>query len=108
MASLMPPEWAPQDWLWIGFPHLAEEWPGWLEPAQQQIAAFANAVAWIATVEEALTRWHAEYNDRAGAPPESLRFLLWGAAFLIPIILAYTIYSYWVFRGKVRVGDGYH
>ncbi|MEP0392898.1 MAG: agmatine deiminase family protein [Erythrobacter sp.] len=43
--GLMPPEWAPQDWLWIGFPHLAEEWPGWLEPAQEQIAAFANAVA---------------------------------------------------------------
>lgn len=45
MAVLMPPEWAPQDWLWIGFPHLADEWPGWLEPAQEQIAAFANAVA---------------------------------------------------------------
>lgn len=45
MAVLMPPEWAPQDWLWIGFPHLADEWPGWLEPAQEQIAAFASAVA---------------------------------------------------------------
>jgi len=45
MTALMPPEWAPQDWLWIGFPHLAEEWPGWLEPAQEQMAAFANAVA---------------------------------------------------------------
>jgi agmatine deiminase len=45
MATLMPPEWAPQDWLWIGFPHLAEEWPGWLEPAQVQMAAFASAVA---------------------------------------------------------------
>ncbi|MEO1729380.1 MAG: agmatine deiminase family protein [Pseudomonadota bacterium] len=42
---LMPPEWAPQEWLWIGFPHLAEEWPGFLEAAQVQIAAFANAVA---------------------------------------------------------------
>ena len=42
---LMPPEWAPQDWLWIGFPHLAEEWPGFLESAQEQIAAFANVVA---------------------------------------------------------------
>ena len=41
----MPPEWAPQDWLWIGFPHLAEEWPGYLKRAQEQIAAFANAVA---------------------------------------------------------------
>ena len=39
----MPPEWAPQDWLWIGFPHDAEEWPEVLERAQEQIAAFANA-----------------------------------------------------------------
>ncbi len=45
MAALMPPEWAPQDWIWIGFPHLAEEWPGWLEPAQEQMASFASAVA---------------------------------------------------------------
>ena len=42
---LMPAEWAEQDWLWIGFPHLAEEWPGFLSAAQEQIAAFANAVA---------------------------------------------------------------
>ncbi len=45
MTHRMPPEWAPQDWLWIGFPHLADEWPGVLERAQEQIAAFANAVA---------------------------------------------------------------
>jgi agmatine deiminase len=45
MTALMPPEWAAQDWIWIGFPHLAEEWPGWLEPAQVQMAAFASAVA---------------------------------------------------------------
>ena len=41
----MPPEWAPQDWLWIGFPHAADEWPEVLGRAQEQIAAFANAVA---------------------------------------------------------------
>lgn len=41
----MPPEWAPQEWLWIGFPHAADEWPGFLSRAQEQIAAFANAVA---------------------------------------------------------------
>jgi agmatine deiminase len=41
----MPPEWSPQEWLWIGFPHLAEEWPGYLGRAQEQVAAFANAVA---------------------------------------------------------------
>ncbi|WP_095012279.1 agmatine deiminase family protein [Tsuneonella mangrovi] len=45
MLITMPPEWAPQDWLWIGFPHAAEEWVGCFEPAQEQIAALANAVA---------------------------------------------------------------
>jgi len=40
-----PPEWHPQDWLWIGFPHDSDEWPGFLDAAQEQIAAFANAVA---------------------------------------------------------------
>lgn len=44
----------------------------------------------------------------AAAPPESLLFLLVGALVLIPMILVYTGYSYWVFRGKVRPGDGYH
>ena len=33
--------------------------------------------------------------------------LLVGALILIPIILAYTAYAYWVFRGKVG-DDGYH
>jgi agmatine deiminase len=44
-ATRMPPEWAPQAWLWIGFPHDADEWPDVLARAQEQIAAFANAVA---------------------------------------------------------------
>ncbi|MFM5924645.1 MAG: agmatine deiminase family protein [Novosphingobium sp.] len=41
----MPPEWHPQAWLWVGFPHDPAEWPGFLGRAQEQIAAFANAVA---------------------------------------------------------------
>lgn len=41
----MPPEWHPQRWLWVGFPHDPVEWPGFLGRAQEQIAAFANAVA---------------------------------------------------------------
>ena len=45
MPFKMPPEWAPQDWLWIGFPHDAQEWPEVLGRAQEQIAGFANAVA---------------------------------------------------------------
>ena len=44
----------------------------------------------------------------AAAPDASLGFLLVGALVLLPIILAYTAYSYWVFRGKVRATDRYH
>jgi len=45
MTFRMPPEFHPQDWLWIGFPHDAEEWPDSLARAQEQMAAFASAVA---------------------------------------------------------------
>ena len=41
------------------------------------------------------------------APHSSLVFMLVGAGILIPIILAYTAYSYWIFRGKVG-HEGYH
>ncbi len=42
------------------------------------------------------------------APDESLWFLLVGAMVLIPMILAYTVYAYWVFRGKIDPAHGYH
>jgi cytochrome d ubiquinol oxidase subunit II len=44
----------------------------------------------------------------AAAPDKSLGFLLVGALVLVPIILAYTAYSYWVFRGKIDPHGGYH
>ncbi|MGI9419695.1 MAG: cytochrome d ubiquinol oxidase subunit II [Geminicoccaceae bacterium] len=44
----------------------------------------------------------------AAAPATSLGFLLVGAAPLLVLILGYTAWSYWVFRGKVRAGEGYH
>ena len=44
----------------------------------------------------------------AAAPEASMGFLLVGAIFLIPIILAYTGYAYWVFRGKIDPEEGYH
>ena len=43
----------------------------------------------------------------AASPPSSQLFMLVGAGILIPIILAYTGYAYWVFRGKVGA-EGYH
>jgi cytochrome d ubiquinol oxidase subunit II len=45
---------------------------------------------------------------QAAAPDESLLFLLVGAVVLVPMILAYTAYAYWVFRGKVDPEHGYH
>jgi cytochrome bd ubiquinol oxidase subunit II len=53
-------------------------------------------------VPPSLTIWS------AAAPDSSLGFLLVGAAVLIPLILGYTAWSYWVFRGKVDTQSGYH
>ena len=44
---------------------------------------------------------------QAAAPYSSQLFMLVGALVLIPLILAYTAWSYWVFRGKVGE-EGYH
>jgi len=44
---------------------------------------------------------------QAAAPEKSQIFMLVGAAVLVPLILAYTAWSYWVFRGKVGE-EGYH
>jgi cytochrome d ubiquinol oxidase subunit II len=43
----------------------------------------------------------------AAAPHDSLKFMLPGVLVMVPIILAYTGYSYWVFRGKTG-HEGYH
>lgn len=53
-------------------------------------------------IPPAITIWD------AASPPQSLRFLLIGVAPLLPIILGYTFYNYWVFRGKVTPETGYH
>ncbi len=44
----------------------------------------------------------------AAAEPETLHFTLWGAAIILPVVLAYTIYSYSIFRGKVGEERYYH
>ena len=57
---------------------------------------------WPVLIPPGITVW------QAAAPPETQVFLLIGMAFLIPTILVYTAYSYWVFRGKVTGTFGYH
>jgi cytochrome d ubiquinol oxidase subunit II len=57
---------------------------------------------WPLIVPPDITIWE------AAAPPSTLMFLLVGAAVLVPIILTYTAYVYWLFRGKVTADGGYH
>jgi cytochrome d ubiquinol oxidase subunit II len=47
------------------------------------------------------------FQDAASAP-ESQLFLLIGLLFVIPFVLMYTAWTYYVFRGKVRADAGYH
>lgn len=44
MTFRQPPEWAPHDFVWIGFPSHEIEWPGVLDAARAEVAAFAEAV----------------------------------------------------------------
>jgi agmatine deiminase len=44
MAIFQPPEWAPHDTVWIGFPSAPDLWLDDLEGAQTEVAAFARAV----------------------------------------------------------------
>jgi cytochrome d ubiquinol oxidase subunit II len=53
-------------------------------------------------VPQSITIW------QAASPENSQIFMLFGVAVLIPLILGYTAWAYWVFRGKVRAGSGYH
>ena len=44
----------------------------------------------------------------AASSASTQAFLAVGTVFLLPVILGYTAWSYWVFRGKVRADIGYH
>ncbi|MEL0553183.1 MULTISPECIES: cytochrome d ubiquinol oxidase subunit II [Enterobacteriaceae] len=57
---------------------------------------------WPYIIPPNITLW------QAAAPPQSQGFMLVGALLIIPVILGYTFWSYYVFRGKVQHGEGYH
>ena len=90
-------------WIWIttgrlmhGKPH--REWM----PFAGAIAIFVLAFAGLAyslfpyIVMDKITIWD------GAAHPSSLKFVLVGAVVVLPCIVAYTVYSYRVFRGKAR------
>jgi cytochrome d ubiquinol oxidase subunit II len=53
-------------------------------------------------VPPSITLW------QAAAHPSSQVFFLIGATILMPMILGYTVFVFWLFRGKIRPGEGYH
>src|SRR6266536_471292 len=57
---------------------------------------------WPNIVPHSISLWD------AAAAPRSQAFLIVGTLFLLPVIVGYTAWSYWVFRGKVRTEAGYH
>ncbi len=112
---------------WFSTPNIYYLWPvplltamtafalwRWLEQGREitpflaAIALFLFGYAGIVIsvfpylVPPTLTIW-----DTAAAPA-SQRFMLIGTLALLPVILGYIVFVYWVFRGKVRQGDGYY
>jgi cytochrome d ubiquinol oxidase subunit II len=57
---------------------------------------------WPFVAPPSITLWD------AATAPMSQQFLMVGTMFLLPVILLYVFWSYWVFRGKVRGDIGYH
>jgi len=90
-------------WLWRSLAHGRD-----VAPFIAAMGLFAMCYLGLAislfpyVVPHTITLWD------AAAAPSSQAFLLLGTLFLLPIILTYTGWSYWVFRGKVRGDMGYH
>ena len=57
---------------------------------------------WPYVAPPSITLWDAAVTPKAQA------FLMVGTLFLLPVILLYVAWSYWVFRGKVSGAHGYH
>ncbi|MES1923757.1 cytochrome d ubiquinol oxidase subunit II [Salinisphaera sp. T31B1] len=68
------------------------------------VVGYAGLAAsfWPHIIPPHLTIWN------AASPPETQGFLIVGLGFLLPFILFYTGWSYWIFRGKVTRDMGYH
>lgn len=57
---------------------------------------------WPNIIPPSITIWD------AASPPQSQAFMLVGSLVIIPVILGYTFWSYYVFRGKIKADEGYH
>ena len=112
---------------WFSTPNIYFLWPvplltaltalmawRWLEEGREAVPFLASIVLFLLgylglvistfpyLVPRALTIW------QTAAVPASQIFTLLGTLVLLPIILGYVTFVYWLFRGKVREGEGYH
>ncbi len=104
-------------WLWV-IPALTVVLAGllwrWLNRGREALP-FIGTIALFALFYGGLlfSKWpyvvppNYTFHDAASAP-ESQLFLLVGVLFVVPFVLMYTAWTYYVFRGKVRAGAGYH
>ena len=75
------------------------------QPFFLSLALFALSYAglgismWPYIVPQSITIW------QAASPANSQIFMLVGVAILVPLILGYTGWAYWVFRGKVKIRE---
>jgi cytochrome d ubiquinol oxidase subunit II len=112
---------------WFSLPNFLFLWPvpiltaavawcgwKWLGEGREILPFFAGislfllgylglVISWFPyLVPPSLTVWE------TAAVPASQIFVLIGVLLLLPIILVYIGFVYWLFRGKVREGEGYH
>lgn len=129
LVSIWTPFSVPGIWdRWFSWPNIAFLWPiplltafaayrcwSGIEDDKNDIKAFVWAVVLFLLgllgllisnvpylVPRSVTVWE------AAAAPSSQLFMLVGTLLMLPVILGYTAFVYWTFRGKVRVGEGYH
>ncbi len=112
---------------WFSTPNIFYLWPvplvtaliafllwRWLEKGREVAPFFATVALFLLgylglvisnfpyLVPPSLTIW-----DTAAAPASQI-FMLLGTLVLLPMILGYIAFVYWLFRGKVREGESYH
>ncbi len=103
-------------WLWI-FPALTLALAAWVLgrlKARREASPFLGCLGLFALFYLGLliTMWpYAVPPDHtfwdAASSPDTQLFLLLGVLFLIPVVLGYTAWTYWIFRGKVSAQSGY-
>src|SRR5215475_5013392 len=112
---------------WFSTPNIYFLWPvplvtavtalmawRWLEERREALPFLASSLLFLLgylglvistfpyLVPPTLTIW------QTAAVPASQIFMLLGTLVLLPVILGYITFVYWLFRGKVREGEGYH